>query len=492
MIRESLSRFFSLPALLFALALWIPLLLLLQEALDVSLTIINLVTLIIIIIGCLGVAVVSIANAPITLWFPMPWFLLTTGVYYGFGPLLYYFGSPETIAHVDTYYPVTDTSLYRSNMVTLVGIVGVIAIYLLLMNAFVSGAVQRTTARHIGKQAHDMWFLWKVALIFIFIGVPVKIFLVLPRALGLWDVVLPGAIEYLAVLSTIALVPLFLLSAKRRAHALLVFILFLWFELGAAFLQLSKLAILKVAIILLLGWVVRGVSAKRLAWVGVLCFLAYALILSPLVNYGRIAFNVMGLTRSSEAAFLIQDFAGGSARDELAILLPGVQSWWSRLNYSNAQAFAMDAYETGQTGDTLKLAVWTLVPRLLYPDKPVTTTGDKFNELVTGNPESKSAPGMFAEGYWNAGWAGVLFVALVMALCYWGWEWYTRARLAALQFHYLPVIWLGLFSAIQQDSWFVPGTLGIVPIAIAFHWLVWLLTVRGMPLFMNRNFFTRN
>jgi hypothetical protein len=175
---------------------------------------------------------------------------------------------------------------------------------------------------------------------------------------------------------------------------------------------------------------------------------------------------------------LVQDTISGVADDKLAGLLPSVQYWWSRLNYANAQAFAMDAHDAGQVGDTFELAIWAFVPRILYPDKPVMTTGDTFNELVTGNPESKSAPGMFAEGYWNAGWAGLIVVSVAMACCYWGWERYTRARLAALQLQYLPVMWMGLSPAIQPDSWFVPRTFGIVPIAIVFHWLARMLVTQ--------------
>lgn len=98
MIRKSLSNLFSLPALFFALVLWMSLSLLLHEVLHVSLSTINVVTLIVVTVGCLGTAAVTVANEPINLWFPMSWFLITSAIYYGFGPLLYYFGSPETIA----------------------------------------------------------------------------------------------------------------------------------------------------------------------------------------------------------------------------------------------------------------------------------------------------------------------------------------------------------------------------------------------------------
>jgi hypothetical protein len=227
---------------------------------------------------------------------------------------------------------------------------------------------------------------------------------------------------------------------------------------------------MKIALLLALAMVLRGTSVRKVALMGVFSVFFYAQILVPLVGYGRIAFDVLGVKTASEAAALLQEFAGGTAQDTLASMMPGVQSWWGRLNYATAQGFAVDSYDEGLAGDTFELAAWVLVPRILYPDKPVTTTGDKFNELIAGNPHSKSAPGMFAEGYWNAGWVGLIMVSVVMGICYWGWERYTRARLIPrLQVEYLPVAWMGLFIAIQQDSWFVPGTLGMIPFAILFH-----------------------
>ena len=53
-----------------------------------------------------------------------------------FGPLLYFFGTPETIAYVDEYHQITDLSLFRANLLTVVGIAGVILIYMFLTKVF--------------------------------------------------------------------------------------------------------------------------------------------------------------------------------------------------------------------------------------------------------------------------------------------------------------------------------------------------------------------
>jgi hypothetical protein len=191
------------------------------------------------------------------------------------------------------------------------------------------------------------------------------------------------------------------------------------------------------------------------------------------------AYGVKGLTSLSDTQSALEDFAR-SGRDDAAELLPGVQSWWCRLNYANAQSFAMTAYDQGLSGDTFALAFYVFVPRILYPDKPIMTPGVEFNVLVDGNPGSQSAPGMFAEAYWNGGWPLAVLTFLFMGAFYWAWEVYARRKLAFLRLAYMPVIWLGLFSAIQQDAWFISGTIGILPIALAFHFMAALFLERNL------------
>jgi hypothetical protein len=67
-----------------------------------------------------------------------------------------------------------------------------------------------------------------------------------------------------------------------------------------------------------------------------------------------------------------------------------------------------------------------------------------------------------------------------MGAFYWAWEVYARRKLALLRLAYMPVIWLGLFSAIQQDAWFISRTIGILPIALAFHFRAALFVERNL------------
>ncbi len=47
------------------------------------------------------------------LWSPLPWFFLVAGLYYGLGPLIYYFGNSATIDYLDAYYVVSRETLLK-------------------------------------------------------------------------------------------------------------------------------------------------------------------------------------------------------------------------------------------------------------------------------------------------------------------------------------------------------------------------------------------
>jgi hypothetical protein len=192
-----------------------------------------------------------------------------------------------------------------------------------------------------------------------------------------------------------------------------------------------------------------------------------------MVTYGRLTVNVSGIQNVTDSMRLARDVLQAKTSDYVSNNQPNVQGWWARFNYANAQAFAIERYDSGQAGNSMSDVLWVVVPRLLYPDKPnLSSHGTRFNELVDGNPYSSSGPGIIVEGYWNYGWYGVIFVSFIMGLFYFLWERYINSQLKKSQFQYLPVMFLGLFAALTQDSWFVISTFAILTLALAMHWLI--------------------
>ena len=470
----SFLAIFKLSHVLLMLVLWYCMLKVLGYE-GASLVVLNKVSLVLIFTTCLGGFVYLAASNKRQLWHPITWFLLTSALYYGFGPLLYYFANIETISFVDDYYPVNDDALFLVNSVVIVGVATVIFFYLAFSGIVPIQKTLHPTNFPTKLEPSDVRKLWKVAIFLMIVGLPVKLFITFPYSIGLIEWTLPGSIKNIEYFSVVALIPLYLIkntSLKYRQ----TFYLLAVFSVITSLATLSKLAVLIVLVIFFLAAVLKGTSLIRLGLVGIFMLIFYATILSPLVTYGRSVFNVLGIQSVKNASQLAEDIWQNKSSDYLSDILPGVQGWWARLNYANAQAYAIKQYDTGQAGNSIGDLLWVIVPRELYPDKPIMSRhGTEFNELVTGNPDSASGPGMIVEGYWNVGWYGVVFVSFIMALFYFWWERYINLQLIKAQFQYLPIMFMGLFPALTQDSWFVIGTLGLLPVAIATHWLIRLM-----------------
>jgi hypothetical protein len=236
-----------------------------------------------------------------------------------------------------------------------------------------------------------------------------------------------------------------------------------------ALMSLSKLNMIKFVLSLLLGFCVWRPRPRLLLGAVIGLAIAYVSILSPLVSLGRTLVDTRGLQNLQSArGFLEWYFAGG--REEAGQEHPGVQAWWTRLAYAPAQAFAMDAYDRAEPGDSILLAAWTIVPRWAYPSKPMLSVGREFTRVIRGtDSESHTAPGLAAEGYWNFGWVGTIGVGLCAGFFLGGMgamsvRWMRRGQLVLL-----PVVWMGIGAGLQPDSWFAATYVGSATTALFLY-----------------------
>src|ERR1700752_2353651 len=57
---------------------------------------------------CLWGSYHFVKSSPLALWTPIPWFLAACAAYFGFGPLVYHFGSAETVGFIEAFYQVDE------------------------------------------------------------------------------------------------------------------------------------------------------------------------------------------------------------------------------------------------------------------------------------------------------------------------------------------------------------------------------------------------
>lgn len=409
---------------------------------------------------CIWTAFRLITRDRLLIWAPITWLLLTSACYYGFGPLIYLFGTTESLLFMDAYYPVNDFQLLRTNMLNAVSLFVVLVFTFIALLAF---KPMRTESAY-----NDETSLRNMAVVLIAIGLSVKFLYVLPSVLQLvnWDA--HGWARGLSTYATLAAAPLFVLNRLKNGRFTALIAALCVIEIGSALLTFSKLEVMRTILIFLIAWFsVTGSVKFLIRGIAAIAFV-YIVFLSGFITFMRAEY---GLTSSGSISEVTAGYSvySASGRDEIAERLPGVQSWWTRLSYPSAQAFAMDAYDTGAAGNTVGLAFEALIPRVLYPDKPEIVFGDQFNQLVTGSATSKSAPGIFAEAYWCGGWVLTLFVAAYVGLFLGYFTQYNYRMAASGRYIYLGVGWLGLAAALQPDSWFAATFVGAIPTAAVFH-----------------------
>jgi len=171
---------------------------------------------------------------------------------------------------------------------------------------------------------------------------------------------------------------------------------------------------------------------------------------NPLADPGLIGVSSVAALTASASEYR------GIGTDEITTFLAGAQIWWTRLTYSNAQTYAMHAFDANEPGASLSLAGYALVPRILYPNKPVMSIGDKYTEFVTGNATSTfTGPGIFAEAYWNGGWILVVGIGVFVGVILAGMGLFSVRAISSGRFVYLPIIFIGLIMGLRPDDWFV-------------------------------------
>jgi len=429
-------------ALVYAASMWLESMALVNQALPALLFLV-----------CGWAAYTMVNRDPLALWTPLPWFLVASAVYFGFGPLIYHFGSPESIDFADSYYAISEYDLARTNMLNVIGIA-------LLLGGFVLGSRLFHRARDMSSRPFRYPLMRRLMWTFLAIGVSIQFLFVLPNRLGLLTWTLPGAIQFLSDLSKIAIILLFVLVGQGYRRYRLMLIALIGFELVVAIMSFSKLAVIEVFITVGLGWYLVRPDIRRLMLGGVLVILLYVFVLSPFVTFGRLAFGTLGVGTVGEVAEAVGEY-GATRRDDLAGFRPGVQGWWTRFSYSNAQAFAMHDHDRGAGGETVKLAFYAFVPRLLFPDKPLMTPGREFTEVVTGyESETHTSPGFMAEAYWNGGWWLVVLVCLYVGVVLAGFTQFVRNAIGANRYEYLPIAMIGISMGYSPDSWFAATYVG--------------------------------
>lgn len=384
---------------------------------------------------------------PMVVWAPFFWFLAAIVLFYSLGPLTYVLGSEALVHYMASSLPVTVTpeDLLRTNLLNCVGILAVATG--VRLGWWLLPVVRKKRA----APAEERSRMKRLTVWLLVTGGIIQFGLTLPWEFGAYDFVLPGIVYNLGQLSLFGLMTLaYLVAAGERRWRFLLYALWA-VQLVIALLHFSKTEVMTTMLLPVLGAYMANRDLKRLL-VSLMAMAAVYVAIAQLIHYGRN--EVIGLSGNLTDASAGQrlEITGRLLGDEspeqqlFESGLSSLETGWARLSYSNVQTFAMDQYDNGWAGDTLKIAAYVLIPRFIWPEKPIpTNVGIDFYELVTGRRgETHLGLGIFGEGYWNLGWFGVVLLGLVTGLVFWFAGVFAMGWMAAGRMEYMPSIFLGI------------------------------------------------
>ncbi len=382
----------------------------------------------------------------------LPYFLIGCALFYGMGTFVATL-LPETM------YKISFTSDVQRVMLAQVNAINIVAISTVV---FVAAPICMNVGSHnVSERSefglHDVIAkLERLLPLLLLISIPVLALMwaTFPRTQNLL---------LLSLLKLLSGVPLFTVllggavwtrldGGKRGLILLLVLGLALY-----GFLGLRKLYTILPMLSFLIGlWVVPR-SRPVAGIIGLVIVAAYFGGLADVMNYGRLhasfdplkntPFDRIDIVRDTMAS--AEEMAGQHYRGTLA----------QRFSIAPFEAHFIALYDSGAPGDSLKHIFDVLIPRILWPDKPLIAPGSEFDTIFRGYiAQSSLAIGFIAEAYWNLGWLGVLLISAMIGLEI---GWFTRRWHLFCQegWSYSGIFFMGPL-VLQQSLWVETNIVG--------------------------------
>lgn len=413
---------------------------------------------------------------PIAIWAPLFWFRLASAAYFGVGAFVPHIVNDETLIHLYSLYYFDEVLNFKVNVIYCAGIFFTLA----FAYVFLGYRPQRPQRRSLDEGARRSSRTLFFALLFLTVGGVLRYGFLLPYTFRLTDFILPGALITLSKMFYVG-VYLSIVYAVSYNRKLLIFIApLIVLDVAVSVASFAKSELLLILIFSFLAFISSGADRTKVA-IGA-CIIVFAYFTFwPLVNYGRDELgkrsgNVAGSGAGINERWQIVLSYYDGGRDSVD---NNRQGGLARLSYVNAGAFVADRYDAGVPGDTLRNAAAVVIPRALWPDKPIITAiGTDLNLMVFDREDSSLGVGYFAEAYWNFGWSGIVPMMAALALVLSTMTRLSMRVMADRDWLLLPVVFAGVNMGLRVDGYFVPDILGAGWITIC----LWLLlgTARRM------------
>lgn len=421
--------------------------------------------------GCLAIIIILSYGAvrqlkadPAHIWGALFWFRLACIGYHGFGALLPYTGTEETVINLKQLYPFSDEEALKSTLINVVAIIFVLLGALIInpLSALTSTAFRPTIPIEV------------VCLVFLIAGGFVHYLIVVPFLFGFGDGVLHSIMPAIAKMYHAGLMLLIIQAGRRGAFIKTLALVLILVELGVGTLLFSKGQVIATCIFATIAIYQVRPSFSRLAAGAFVAVILFAQI-EPIVAVGRgevIRFSGTRQTATlSERLEIVENYFDGKYDTSETVLAP--QASLSRLSYVNAATMVISMYDQGHPGNTLEYILIAFIPRFLWPGKPLMTLGgEELYTAATGQVGTSISAGIFAEAYWNFGWLGLPLLMVPMGMILQMLARMSTNYVTQDRWIFLPAMLIAIQIGTRIDGGFVIDVVGPPALVLVAVWLL--------------------
>lgn len=385
-------------------------------------------------------------NISFLLFTPLVWYKLITTLFFGVGPLAYYFGTPLTISFMNAYYFTHETTITKISIIYLLSTIIVDIIFLALNRTF--PLPDKFSFKKINKKL----------LLFLSLstGLSIKYLIILPATVS--DIRVYGILQSLSSFIWIGLFLSYKIGLKNFKYKILFFSLIIG-EIIFSFVFLTKQNLFMTIAFSSMVIFFYNKNFKNLFLTAVISAFLYVTVIQNLFLILRSSVENFGLSSSQDVAIALDVIQN---LPEMSTMPLGedygkLQSWWDRFSYIKYQGYAVDAYDAGYPGKTFENFKYIFIPRIIYPDKPNLNPGPEYHILVTNRTKFTNSvgPGIFVEAYWNGGWLYVILTSVYFSILLFFFSKIILKNLKEKNYTILFFVVNAIYIGRSIDSWFV-------------------------------------
>lgn len=398
------------------------------------------------------------------LWTPVVWLRTAVAVFFGIGSLVPLFAGDDARTYTESLFLFFPLDILKFNLVCVAFVLTI-----LLTVGVGEWFSHRSGRKPLFAPKTSVLSLPTLGGLFLGVGSFVQLVLIMPSQLGLNAIVWPAAVSEVGMTVYVGIYFLSNWAFRRGDYMIGVMLVITVFYMVLGLLSLSKTSVLLPVILFLLGYIVSKPTLGRIILAFSLVSLTFFLS-NNVVQAGR--FEIYQRYGS----------LGGAGISERIDMLRSIQSTKEvqvggevnfaliRLSYTNAGTYVIAQYDNGIPGSSLSNAFYTMIPRVVWPGKPIITDiARELSYATTGIFENSITPSMPADAYWNQGWIGVALWGVIAGLIFWGWSCYSIAVLRAEAWHLFPILLIGARLGTTVAGFLVSDLIGPLPVAIAGH-----------------------